>query len=87
MVEAIGIIGAIAFALSPAPQSYKCWKQGHSHGFSHTMLWLWLVGEVCTIIYVALSLGWVPILLLNYAFNLLCLSVIMWYRYIPRKSL
>ena len=85
MISLIGWIGAVCFAVSPAPQAYKCYKQGHSHGFSHAMLWLWLVGEVCTIVYVGFTIGFVPVLQLNYAVNLVCLGFIMRYRYFPRK--
>lgn len=85
ILNTIGIIGAICFALCAFPQTLHSFKAGHSRGLSALFLWLWFTGEVLTIIYVLPS--WDYILLSNYLFNLLCLFVILYYKYFPRKGL
>jgi len=83
-MEAIGWIGSICFSICAVPQAYQSYKQGNSNGLSHYTLILWMVGEICTLMYVSSTLfSWS--LVINYMFNLLCLSVIIYYKYLPRR--
>jgi hypothetical protein len=82
MLDIIGWIGAITFAICAAPQAWKAYKDGHSDGVSWGFINLWLVGEICTTIYILPKQDW-P-LLFNYAGNLICLLVIMKYKMFPR---
>lgn len=84
LIESIGWIGAACFAFSAAPQAWKAIKQGHSRGIAHAMLWMWLVGEVCTLLYIYITVGPKPVLMANYGLNLMFLFPIFYYRYFPR---
>jgi uncharacterized protein with PQ loop repeat len=84
LINALGIIGMICFAICSIPQAYKSFKDGHSQGISHAFLWLWIAGEITTLLYVVLTSCDI-ILLLNYIFNILFLGIIVLYKYLPRK--
>ena len=85
MIEFIGWIGALMFALCALPQAVKSFKEGHSRGLSDLFLWVWLIGELCTIFYVIKSTNDI-ILLTNYFLNLGTLLIIMKFKYLERKS-
>lgn len=78
LLELIGWIGSIAFALSAAPQALKSVQDGHSDGIAVGMLALWFVGEICSLVYV-----WpkkhIP-LITNYVLNFIFLCVIIYYK-------
>ena len=84
MLDLIGWLGAICFALCALPQAVACYKQGHAEGIDDKFLWLWVIGEVCMIIYTIFKVKDLP-LLLNYIANLTCLVIIVRYRYFPVK--
>lgn len=86
IAEISGWIGAICFSVCAIPQVIKCYKQGHAHGVDYLFLWLWFIGEVCMIGYTLILVDSLQ-LLLNYIFNLLCLVVILKYRYFPTKNI
>lgn len=78
MLELIGWIGAILFAICSIPQAYQCWKTKSAQGLSLSFLLMWFIGEVLTIIYVLPK--WDLPLLFNYAVNILSLLVIFYYK-------
>ena len=78
MVEAIGWIGAVCFAICALPQAIKSYKEKTSAGISFLFLLLWTVGEVLTLLYIILTTMQLP-LIVNYVFNLMCLAVIIYY--------
>jgi len=82
MLETVGWIGSMAFALCGAPQAWYSYKQGHSDGISWAFLWLWIIGEVFTLIYVIPKEHW-P-LTFNYIGNILFTSVILYFKLKPR---
>jgi len=84
MVEVLGIIGSICFALCSFPQAYLTHKQGHADGVSTAYVVLWLLGEICTLAYIP-SLNSAP-LYVNYVCNLMCLFVILKYKVFPRRD-
>lgn len=84
MVEFIGWIGSIAFALSAIPQAWKSYREGHSSGVSWGLLILSMLGEVCCTVY-GLAHNLLP-LVLNYVLNFLMLSVIVHYKMRPRHG-
>ncbi len=86
MITTIGWIGSVCLAFSGAPQAYKCLRQGHADGLSIYMLSLWFVGEVCYIVATIGEFGIVPWMLFNYIMNLICVSVILWFWFRPRKK-
>lgn len=83
MLEFIGWIGGAAFAICGLPQAIKSYKEKHSDGLAWGFLLLWLTGEICTTIYV-IPKGHLP-LIFNYAFNLIFLFVIIYYKIYPKK--
>lgn len=50
-------------------------------------MWMWLVGEVMSLIYVVASTHDEPLwpLIVNYGFNLILVLIIIKYIYLPRK--
>ncbi len=84
MAETIGWIGSICFALCGVPQAWRCFRAGHAEGLSWLFLLLWLVGELCYIISVLASFGWVAWMMFNYVANILCILVILYYKRVPK---
>jgi uncharacterized protein with PQ loop repeat len=84
LTNLLGIVGMLCFAICSIPQAYKSFKDGNSSGISHAFLWLWISGEVLTLLYVFLTSCDI-ILVLNYIFNLLFLGIITMYKFFPRK--
>lgn len=84
MITTIGWIGSLCLACSGMPQALQCWRQGHASGLSILTLCLWLVGEVCFVVATIGALGMVPWLLVNYVLNIICVSVMLWYWFLPR---
>ncbi len=82
MLNLIGWIGSLSLAFCGLPQAIQSYRTKSSDGINSGFLSLWLVGEVCTLIYVSMSLTSIQ-LLTNYSINLLCLSVIIYYKLIP----
>jgi uncharacterized protein with PQ loop repeat len=85
MIELIGTIGAIMLALCGLPQAIASIKQGHSDGISTSFIALWLVGEILLIIYVGATN---PdfILMANYAFNIVPVGIIAFYKLFRRNK-
>ena len=80
MIDLIGAVGALCFALSALPQAYRCYQQKHAAGFSNWFLGLWAVGEICMIVY-SIEYPLPIIILLNYLGNMVCLGIILYYRF------
>lgn len=78
MIEAIGWVGAICFAICALPQAIKSYRDKSSAGISFAFLFLWTVGEVLTLSYILGTTRQLP-LIVNYVFNLACLAVIIYY--------
>jgi len=84
-MSVIGWIGAILLSLCGLPQALKSRVDGHSRGVSWLFLYMWLIGEVCTLVYVFPMAKW-P-LIVNYFLNLMFISVILYYKVKPRDTL
>lgn len=84
MIEIIGAIGAVMLALCGLPQAITSIKQGHSDGISTSFIALWLIGEVLLLIYVGVTNPDV-ILILNYAFNIVLVAIIAFFKVFKRK--
>ena len=83
--ELIGWIGGIFFAICAIPQAIQSYKDKHSNGLSWSFLILWTIGEILTLIYTLSKPVDLWPLIFNYTFNLLAISVIIWYK-IPKKK-
>lgn len=82
----LGFIAAACLALCGLPQAIQSIRDGHSNGISDGFLILWSAGEVLTLIYIWDNARLLP-LLMNYSSNILFLSIIIFYKIFPRKSL
>lgn len=85
-VELCGWFGAICLACCAIPQARMSLVQGHAHGVSSGLLWLWSLGEIFTLIFLVYQpvLNW-P-LIMNYTANIIFVSVIVWFKLFPRET-
>lgn len=86
MIEVIGWIGSICFSVCGIPQACKSIQEGNSSGVSWLFLILWLVGELCTIVYVLMLDELLIPLIVNYILNLGSLLVILYYKMYERVN-
>jgi len=77
-ISFFGWLASVCFSLCSVPQAWESFKNGHSNGISWGFLLLWLIGEICAIIYV-LPRRDMP-LLINYIVNAFFISVIIFYK-------
>lgn len=84
-IEIIGWIATVFFAISAAPQAFKAIKEGHSKGLSVITLILWYLGEWLMFWYAIVRYPTDYILLINYFANIILLSIIVKYKFFPRK--
>lgn len=84
MLDIVGWIGSIAFAVCSLPQAWKSFQEKHSDGLSWGFLILWSIGEVFTIIYVLPTRNY-P-LLFNYFCNSTLLAIIIFYKFFPKRK-
>lgn len=75
----VGWLGSICLGLCGLPQAYKCHKTKSAEGVSSAFLFLWLTGEIATLVYVVPKLDF-P-LICNYLFNIALICVILRYKY------
>lgn len=80
MIELIGWIGSMLFALCAVPQVIMVWKQKHAHGLSWGFLNMWFWGEVLCFYYVASQPTLQIPLLANYVLNFILLQIIFFYK-------
>lgn len=84
MVDIIGIVGSFLLGICTLPQAIQSYREGHSKGVNALFLWLWLLGELITFIYVYLKHGVDIPLFLNYTVNIGLILFIMKYKYKER---
>lgn len=82
--QILGWLGAFFFAFCAVPQAWRCFNDGDAKGLSAMYLWMWFLGEVFCIPALIIDVGFVWWVLFNYVSNLLCLIVILKYKYFPR---
>lgn len=83
MVELVGWVGSIAFTICAIPFAWDVYKRGSAEHITSLGLFLWVLGEVCTLTYVLYNKDY-P-LVLNYLGNLCSLIVIVRYKFKPRS--
>lgn len=84
MIEVAGWLGAGLLAICAIPQCIQSLRLGHSHGVNLAFLWTWYLGEIFMLIHIWSNAS--EPLLANYLANTLFISVIIWYRYFPRRK-
>lgn len=75
----LGVIGSICFSVSAVPEVWSAFKT-HYVGVTHGTLMLWSIGELCSLIYVIFK-DRDKIQIMNYFFNLMCIAVLIYYKY------
>lgn len=83
MIQIIGYIGSIAYALSGIPQAILSIKNGHSRGVSRGFAMLSVIGSSLSLIY-ALPRG-DYVLLLNFGANIIVWGTVLKYSYFERR--
>lgn len=78
-MELIGWLGSILLAACGMPLAWQSFKQKHSNGISNTFLAMWLVGELLTFAYILPKQDY-P-LLFNYSLNIICIVVVIRYKF------
>jgi len=80
LMEIIGWMGGILFAFCGLPQAIKTYRTQHARDISWWFLWMWVFGEIFTLIYVfdnnMMSGEWQYPLIANYFFNTIIVSFI-----------
>ena len=69
-------LGSLLFALCAVPQAYKTW-QDKTGDLSWWFLFMWLGAELLMVNYAMRTAQWT--LLGNYAANMMCLGVLIYY--------
>jgi uncharacterized protein with PQ loop repeat len=80
MIELIGWIAAVCFAICGLPQTIKCIREKNANGLSWGFLILWLLGEILMLTYVVIRLDTNAPMLFNYIGNLIMLGVMIYYK-------
>jgi uncharacterized protein with PQ loop repeat len=74
IIELLGWLGGILLSLCAIPQVYKTYKEKNAKGLAWGMLYLWFLGEGCTLVYILFTNIEVGIyqwpLIINYVINL-----------------
>ncbi|MBR2922383.1 MAG: PQ-loop repeat-containing protein [Alphaproteobacteria bacterium] len=83
MIQIIGYIGSMAYALSGIPQAILSIKNGHSRGVSRGFAMLSVIGSSLSLIY-ALPRG-DYVLLLNFGANIIVWGTVLKYSYFERR--
>lgn len=73
----IGWIGGILLGLCALPEAIHTVEKGQNDS-SWLFLLMWILGEICLLIYVAPKKEW-P-LIFNYIFNILLISILIYYK-------
>jgi uncharacterized protein with PQ loop repeat len=87
VIEIIGWIGGIGFAICAAPLAVSIYRTHETAGLTWWFLILWSIGEVFTLVYVVLvsyyiSHVWQYPLIANYVFNFFLLSYCIIMKYL-----
>jgi uncharacterized protein with PQ loop repeat len=82
-MENIGWLGSILLAFCGLPQAIESIKTKSSEGLTWGFIGMWFLGEILTFIYILPKLD-LP-LLFNYTANIIFLSIIIFYKLMPKK--
>lgn len=85
-MEIIGYLGALFLSFCGLPQVVKCFKTRSASGLSWGFLLLWYFGEILTAIYVYHEHGLDIPLLINYGFNVILITIMIYYKGNPWKN-
>jgi uncharacterized protein with PQ loop repeat len=81
MIEIIGWIGSLLFAVCCIPQVIKVYRTHRTNDLSWMFLFLWFFGEVLSALYLILSGKIILPILFNYVLNFLQLCYILFAKF------
>lgn len=79
----LGWIGSICFAVCGVEEAYKAYLHKRCD-IGWWMLITWQIGEMATLLAIIVDAP-LTYLLFNYAINLLCISIMIWYKWRSRE--
>ncbi len=79
MIDLLAWLGVFLLSACGIPQAWKAWKTKSSGDISWGFLCMWGIGELCMLPYASYPLQ--PILLINYTCNLICIAIIVRYKF------
>ncbi|MBR7158430.1 MAG: PQ-loop repeat-containing protein [Alphaproteobacteria bacterium] len=86
ILQIFGWIGSFAYAISCIPQAYTSVRQGHSHGVNRWFMILWIIGAVCSLIYISPTMLEQLPLVFNFGVGGISASVVLFYCFHERKK-
>ena len=87
VISTFGFIGALLLAICSAPLALEAVAKGKSSMTeAPVFMWIWWWGEILSVIYVIGELNSDKIMLMNYGFNIFCVSIVLYYMYNPRSD-
>ena len=84
-MESLGYVGAILLAVCAFPQMLMSIKDGNSFGLSSGFLLSWYIGEILMLAFTVTTIGTSGPLFYNFLANTVMLTVIVKYKYWPRR--
>ena len=81
VVEWLGWIASGLFVSATAAQALTSYKNGHSEGVSHWLLWKLMVGFAFASTYVLVTIGWDWVLMSSYILQAFFWGVVIRYKY------
>lgn len=81
-----GALASVLFILATAFQALKSYKDGHSDGVSHGLIWSLGIGLISMILYVSVIIGMDLVLLSSYTVQLMLWGVVAKYKIKPERK-
>jgi uncharacterized protein with PQ loop repeat len=85
MINILGFFAMVCLVCAAIPQAIKAVKEGHSNGVAGGYIALLLAGFISMFIYLAIVKPIWPVMV-NYAFNIVMISIIGYYKLFPRAK-
>ena len=84
IIQLLGIIGSLLFAVCGIPPAYQTVKAGRVVGAMISTSWMIFLGGIAMYSYLLLTYGFDWILSLNYISTIISWGILVWYHYFPR---
>ncbi len=86
LLQIFGWIGSFAYAISCIPQAYTSIRQGNSQGVNPWFMLLWIIGSVCSLIYISPTIIQQLPLALNFSIGGISAGIVLFYCFHERKN-
>lgn len=81
ILEIIGWMSTFFFSVCGLPQVVKSWRERSAKSVSWAFLIMWIIGEVLATIYTSLQSHLLWPLIINYLFNIVLISIILYWKW------